>query len=542
MNRRDLSGIALLTLSVLGCAQVQQPGPTADKEGMPRYGGTTNLWVRLDPYEWDITYRGTTFPNDFGIALAYNSLLDVEAGPNTKYTDLVLRPELAERWEVSPDAKTFTFHLRKRVKFANIPPVEARELTSRDVKWSVDYFTRSGELKDKKLPTAQFGYFFDGMESLQTPDPYTAVFTFSEPNAPFINYAASAAVPVLAREIYERDTHYKEAIAGSGPYQLDMAASQKGSRWVWKKNPTYWDPGKPYIDEIRWLVLPDDSSSQAAFQTRQLDFLGQNSEVITAAAARQIKAGSPDAVVLEYLAAAPTQLYVNSRRPPLDDVRVRKAISRALDRDEFIRVTGGGGWALSGALEGLFTQDEIAQMVRHDPEEARRLVAEAGYPNGLQLEFSYNAARGNTVPELLEAQLKKAGIQLALKPVDNVTDSANRQNNTFTLNWTPTATARGDPANWMYAAFHSDSKQNYWGANDPKLTAMLEAQRVETNPAKRREVLRQAARYINTEMFWGLAIYYPQNYYFWHPHLKTTPPNYWRSGELFPLEVAWLDR
>ena len=84
------------------------------------------------------------------------------------------------------------------------------------------------------------------------------------------------------------------------------------------------------------------------------------------------------------------QLYVNARRAPLNDVRVRKALSRTLDRDEFIRVLG-GGWGLSGVLSGLFSQEEIKEILKYDPEESRRLLAEEGHHSGLAVEFTFSA-------------------------------------------------------------------------------------------------------------------------------------------------------
>ncbi len=139
----------LLALLV-ACGPSEQPQPASSQEGVPRPGGTVTYPVAADPWDWDLSYLVKSNPNGDGRALAYSSLLGLKTGPEVKYDQLILQPELAERWEVSPDAKTYTFYLRKGVRFATLPPVDGRELSSADVRWSLEYWSRSGDFK--KLP------------------------------------------------------------------------------------------------------------------------------------------------------------------------------------------------------------------------------------------------------------------------------------------------------------------------------------------------------------------------------------------------------
>ena len=182
--------------------------------------------MTTDPWDWDISYNKAS-PNGKGVSLAYDSLLAFKYGTDLEFNQLIVQPDLAERWEVSPDAKTFTFHLRKGVKFQDLPPVNGRELTSADVKFSFEYRTRSGEFADKKLPAAELRYMFEGMDRVETPDAHTAVVHFKEPFVPFLSYAASDWNPILPREIFDRDGHFKEAIVGTSALMLDAAASQR---------------------------------------------------------------------------------------------------------------------------------------------------------------------------------------------------------------------------------------------------------------------------------------------------------------------------
>ncbi len=259
--------------------------------------------------------------------------------------------------------------------------------------------------------------------------------------------------------------------------------------------------------------------------------------------AREVERLAPGAVKYELEAPFPRDVFLRLDRAPLNDVRVRKAIDLALDRDEALRVfqEGKGGWTTPGVLAGFFSQDEIRQMHPYDPERARRLVAEAGYPNGLELEMTYaSTAREELVAEhqLVQAQLKKGGINIVLKPIDPAAYSTLRKEGRFTINVMSGADARWD-ADFPMTKFHPKAKSNYYGVNDPELTRLVEAQRAEVDPTKRRELVRQAGRLI-ADRAYGSAWYALVEYHFWHPHLKNFAPNWNRSGDYFT--ESWLER
>src|SRR5439155_4346409 len=134
-----------------------QPPPAGNggAESKPRFGGTLKTWATADPDSWDVSIVGNNHINDKYEAYVYESLLGFKYGPDVAYGDLVLRPELAERWEVSPDARTFTYSLRKGARFApstgsgnEIAGLHGREATSSDVKFTFEYLSRMGEFKE----------------------------------------------------------------------------------------------------------------------------------------------------------------------------------------------------------------------------------------------------------------------------------------------------------------------------------------------------------------------------------------------------------
>jgi peptide/nickel transport system substrate-binding protein len=553
LNRRSIlragaTGAALLAGGgLLACGS--KPAGTAQKgsnsgttPGKPQTGGKVSTNISTDPFDWDLSYVGKSLPNGPGQALAYESLLGFQYGANVKYADLHVQPELAQKYE-SPDGATYTFQLQPNVSFANIAPVNGRALTSADVQWAFQYWSRTGQFAGKKLPVGQFAWFFEGMDSIQTPDPQTVVIKFKTPFAPFLNYAASDYNPIVPHEIYDQYNNLHDHIVGTGPWQLDVASSQKGSRWVWKRNPTYRVSGRPYLDEVDWLVISDDSTAMAAFTAKQLDILSNQAD-LGPQQVQTIKQTDPTATLYQNASASPIHVYMNTRKTPLNDARVRQAISYSIDRDEIIKAIdqGSGYWALAGAMSDTYTQDEIKQLVPSDPQKSKQLLTAAGFANGVDIDFNTTPAYGNqylSECQLLQAQLKKGGINLNLKTLDKDTYSSAKKNGSFVMTITG-KDIEGDVDSYLFATFHSGSQDNYAGVNDPKLDQMLEAQRQEIDLAKRKDLVRAAVKYINVDQAYGLALEYGTAYQFSTPALKDY---YVQFGVLqVPDSDSWVSR
>jgi peptide/nickel transport system substrate-binding protein len=539
------SGVAAGAAALAACggrggnAQSKTSSKPATSAGTPRMGGQLKVSVPADPFDWDPTYAGAGLPNPYGFAAAYNSLVGYKFGQGVAYDDLTLTPELAESWEV-PDAQTFIFHLRKGTKFANLPPVGGRDITSADVKFSYEYAARAGAYS--KLPQSQYDIFFEGMSGIETPDASTAIVHFKQPFVPFLNYTASRWVPIYAHEIYDQDGHFKDRIVGSGPFQLDVNASQKGTRWVWKKNPTYWDTGKPYLDEVDWLVLKDDAAQNGALLAKQVDLMFAN---VDSARVQTLTKSNPALVKYEFQNPAPMHVYMSLRATPFKDIRIRQAVALAINRDEFLKTLygGKGGWAMAGAFPDTFTQEEIRSLLKYDPAQAKQLVVQAGYPNGFDLQFNYPGnAYGDeyiTQMQLLQSQLKSVGINLQLNSLDKDDESTRKKQHNFQMTDT-SKSLQGDVDSYLYAAFYPGNRANYTEVNDPGLTPLLDAQRRETDTAKRRDIVRQASKRINTEQFWAQAIYYPVQYNLWQSRLKGYVP-YFGASTIPVFTNAWLE-
>lgn len=531
MTRRRALGAASAaagTVVLAGCGgkgRSPSAGPgTGATQGKPRAGGQITATQTDEPISFDpstklaASARGTLPTSD--------SLLAFKSGLSVKYEELQIQPALAEKWE-TPDPQTYIYHLRNGVKWQNLPPVNGRGFDAADVQWTYEYMSRTGPMT--KLPPAPAASMFASVDRIEMPDTSTVTVHFSEPFVPFLGYSASQWVPILAHEIFDADGDFKLCSIGTGPFYFDAAASQKGTRTVYKKNPTYWRQGRPYVDELNLLILSDQPTINSAFQTGRVDILDYSG--LDGRTADAMQKAVPAAFVHQYSDSNnPYYIYFNITKPPMNDERIRKAISLGLDRDEIIKTLfdGKGQWSLAGAADGMFTQDEIKQLLRYDPAQAKQLVEAAGFPKGVDVDFIFNAAYGDTFlikAQLIQSQLKKVGINLVLKALPGNEDALRRRSGDFLFNITPRGQGiAADIDSYVYGMFHPKSADNYGRIDDPQLNPLLEAQRRELDTAKRRELVRQAARRIN-EVPWALTLFYGPGYMLTQQRLQNYAPN-----------------
>ena len=502
---------------------------TSSQASKPQSGGQINFKVAVDPVNYDPAYNGKSTPGDSALGQAYAPLLAFKTGPDVQFSDQVLIPNLAQSWQASPDATTYTFHLRQGAKWQNLPPVNGREITSADVQWTAQYHTRTGPLSGKKLPKSMMASFYQGLTSVETPDKYTAVFHFAKPFVPFVNYTASNWNPVLPKEVFDQYGDYKDHIIGAGPFQLDTSSVQKGTSYIWKRNPDYWDAEHTYLDSIRWLVIPDDAAAFAAFTSKQVDIL----ESLQYSSFQQVQRSSPGAKFLRHLQPQALYLELSQEHPgPLTDLRVRQAFNFAIDRDEVNKVLAGGqgSWALPGAIQGLFTDAEAHQMLKQDVQQAKQLMAAAGYANS---EANLNWPIENDLStddkawfQLVQAQVKRAGINIQFQVSDKAAQRVKRDSGAFDIDFIGSlGQLEADPDSALFGLFDSNGSTNHPKVKDPELDKLLEAQRAEVDPAKRKDIMRQAVKRILDQM-WGISFIYPPIWSITQPYVQNYYPHF----------------
>ena len=365
--------VAALTLLGAGVAQAQ------DK---PRYGGELIFVVPSEPPSYD-GHREGTFGTIHPLAPHYNTLLRIDP---TDRTGTRPAPDLAESWTISPDGTTYTFKPRQGVRFH-----DGAVMTSRDVKASYDkiIFPPVGLISMRKGS-------YHVVEAVEAPDPHTVRFRLKWPEASFLISLASPYNWIFKADLLAKDVRWYETnVMGTGPFKF--VEHLKGSHWVGKKNPDYWDKGKPYLDGYRAIFMSSSSAQVAAIRGERahVQFRGfspaDRDGLVQALGAKITVQESPwDCIAL---------VAMNHKRKPFDDRRVRRALTLALDRYEASRslsriavvkeVAGiqvpGTPWATPPAeLEKLAGYGRDINASRA---EARRLLREAGVADGFAFTF-----------------------------------------------------------------------------------------------------------------------------------------------------------
>src|SRR5207247_1078685 len=237
----------------------------------------------------------------------------------TNPNDLTLKGDLAESWSANADHRVWTFKLRQGVKWQNVAPLNGRELTAADVKYCYEAYAKEGVQ----------AFTFQEIEGMETPDKYTLRVHLKTPNTLFPQNVAEPVAVIFSREVLEEDGDLKKRLIGTGPYILNEHTRKV--RVVLQRNPDYFDTGRPYVDEYVILSTPDSATRTAAFRTGQSDFLPLQSPSEVEA----VRKTNPAAVVQALTPSiTPFGLALAQDKPPLNDVRVRRALSLAIDRQK----------------------------------------------------------------------------------------------------------------------------------------------------------------------------------------------------------------
>ena len=394
-------------LAVTGLAAVEPRVAWAQGKGEAKRGGT--LVVRSGPIRGIDPHLETWATTLQVVHQTYNALLKFN------HDGTKILPDLAESWEQKDDL-TYVFRLRQGVKFHNVPPVNGRELTSEDVKYSIE---RQMTNQPGKFQHAYF--FLDKLASIQTPDKYSIVFKTKESYAPFLNYIASPWTVIVAREVVEKHGDLQRHAIGTGPFI--MQEYRRDQEAVFVKNPNYFRKGLPYLDEVRLQYVIDPVAATAAFRGQQTDI-----SYVEFADVASIKATNPRVHVAEITTMFPivlrTRPYDEQRplKPPFTEKKVRQAIQAAIKPEEFIEIVrSGSGITMTGPIPTYRKPWALPASARpeFDPKKAKRLLTEAGYANGFETELIVGSPGDNVKSaQVVKDQLAKVGIQVNLKPME----------------------------------------------------------------------------------------------------------------------------
>jgi peptide/nickel transport system substrate-binding protein len=539
LMRRELLTLGGLTFAASLAAPLMAPAQT------PKRGGT--LTIRAwDPPFFD-QMLSTAYRVQVPITFTHSRLLRHKAGPSIAPTTFPIEGDLAESW-TQPSETTYIFKLRKGVRWHPKPPVNGRELTAEDVRYTIERF-----LTVKDNPAA---YMLKAVDRVEVLDRYTVKLVLREPFCWLLDVLANPmAVAIVARECVEKfgDLKKPEAVIGTGPWMLDRYRPNVGVTFV--RHPSYFAAGLPYIDRVELVVDEDGASRMAAFLAGRYDLGWELPGTINRTDWVQIKdtlkRRRPNLNAVEFPSNVETHISMRTDAPPFNDVRVRQAVALAIDRQGVLDATAEGvgifnpavpaalkDWALSIDRLG-----DGAKYFRYDPKEARRLLAAAGYPNGFAASLCF-ATYGSTtlidMAQLILKYLKDVGISTRLDQREYGAFITSCYFGKFdSLTYGP-QTPFLDPDNFLFGTHYPGELKNQSHVDDPIVTDLLVRQRRLFDIAKRREVIHDLQRYLATQQYY---IQMPSGIYIavWDGALKNYGPNlgYDYGGRLV---AAWLDR
>jgi peptide/nickel transport system substrate-binding protein len=437
-------------------------------------------------------------------SMTHSNVLNMDVGVFMKDNnswDLSARDGLAESWE-QPDNRTYVFKFRDTVKWHNKPPVNGRAFTAADVKYTWDVMGKTGV----HVP------LFSRVDRIESPDARTLRVTMKQPYAPFLKLVSTPQTAIFAREQWESSDGLTKESIGTGPFI--MKKHEPNVEAVYVRNPEFFlkdDDGRqlPYLDAVHDIrTLTDTEAQKAAFLANQIDYYRPGSPPLFEDARRQ----KPDA----FAQALPNYPHVNhslhpsARNPVLQDVRVRRALSLALDRvNTYTDTVWFGGATPNDYLPYIYMGqewpdhwDKMGSWLKYDPQQAKQLLAAAGYPNGLRLEFLTGTLPIQTVwTQGAQSDLKEIGVELDLRPTEpTALATAWNKKEWKDLHAATELSLKPVEIDAWFDFYLSTSPTNFIGYKDSRIDDLGEQQRRELDEQKRLAILKEARDYLRDQV------------------------------------------
>ncbi len=528
---------SILIITSCSSAAPAKPAVAPAVDAGPKYGGTLRVAYNMDINTLDSIMSTSII--DRALGYLYGDTLVRWSGKNDEAPKLV--PHLAEKWEIAPDGMSYTFYLQKGVKFQNLPPVNGRECTAADFKYSLE------RIKDPKTKSPMAPYMAS-IASVEAPDKYTLKLVMKTPDPAMLTSLAGPNTSVLAREAIEQEggAGNPKNIIGTGPFIIDKYT--KGSGITFKRNPDYWIKGKPYLDSVECIYMPDPSARLAAFRAGQLDRVIEGKT-----SADLIKNSVPGANLVPGIALLGSGLVFNlgMKDKPWANVKVRQALQYAIDYDGLIQAVLDGAGARTDFLHPTAFADygarPVAELPKKDLAKAKALLAEAGYPNGFKAAMVQHTTRmdawGGAV-EPLAAMLKEVGVDITIVPVGQADYVAKIRSGDFELMTSvvlatqPELDSNLSP---MYKTKGAYNRAQFSNARVDELLA-LEAQNF-TDTAQRQKYAKEIMQ-ILAEQVPVIPLYYNYNTHITQPWVKgwdnaADPP---QTFSWYQLANVWIDK
>ena len=409
------------------------------------------------------------------------------------------KPWLATSYKESADGKTYTFKLRQGVKFSN-----GQTMTSADVKFSLD---------DARAQLKGWGYLDAAIKNITAPSPDTVVFHLKYKWAPFLADIALFANGIIPNHFagQSRTAFYKHPI-GTGPFMWDKRVV--GQSVTFKRNPFYWQKGKPYLDSVTWSFVTDEN-------TRELQLRGNQIQVDEFPPFNSItKLQHTSGVTMSLFPSTRTDyLDMNEKYAPLADVHVRRAISYAIDRQAIVKsvLFGHGTPANSFLPPQVPFYSKASGGLQFNIAQAKAEMAKSKYPKGFKVTLLVGAGAQveAAMGQIMQNQLKNLGINVTFKQEDTSTEFQDIEKQNYQLGFSYWTMDIADPDELV--AFAIDPKGGgahsfYTDYNNPTVINLSHQAERETNIPKRAKLYAQLQKIAAHDAFLGFLYYSPFRY------------------------------
>ena len=514
--------------------QLGAPEPNPKRGGILRYG------ITMRPPHFDVHQSGTI--NSLG---AQGCMFDNLIRHDPRDSGKTIIPDLAHSWEISKDAKTYTFFLRKGVQFH-----DGAELTAEDVKATFDRIVKPPQ--GISIPRS---VLFRAVGGITVRDKYTVQFKLSEPrSSSFMMSAFASGWNVIVRKKTLEDANYNLRkvlnIPGTGPFR--SVKYVENETWIMEKNPNYWNTGLPYLDGIQFFsLIPFSPDLGSAILSNRVDY-GRIVDPVTARKAKATTGMSATAFNQSVIQAT----WVNNRKKPLDDPRVRRALHLAFDRPVLIDVVKDVTPMRVGGFLYPFSDfatppTELSKRVGYQEDstaaldEERALLAAAGHGDGIKgLDFLVrDVASFKLWAQAIQAMLEE-GLKVECKlrtAVESVwfDDMASGH---FDLAIGAVVSTLLDPSDYFNAWYRSGGPQNYSVWHNEKFDALLFQIDSEVEPAKRAALIHQAEAIMEQDPPL-LPVAWEQIIDVWWNYVKGhNPYEYFGVYDVVRFDTFWLDK
>ena len=531
------------------------------QQAKPQYGGTLSVttWTpTLSALSWDPQEWHWKLNADTGMYLEqlFAGDLDksVRKGGKHKFVadawlpSDAIRGELAEKW-VWEEPNTLVISLRKGVMLPEKPGVlKAREFTAEDVLFSYERLDKS----PKKIPT-----YFDHVAKVEARDKYTVVFRFkdyfSEWDYRFGWGYYSVLMPKEYAAIDARD--WKNAV-GTGPFQITEFVN--GNSQTYAKNPVYWDKETiggasyklPFVDRMVYRTIKDEATQHTALRSARIDIL----EIVRWTAVDELKKSAPQLKWARRLASGGNFLAMRTDRKPFDDIRVRRALNMAVNKQEILKSYYGGNAELFaypmhpdyfGYYEPLEKMPaSVQELFTYDPAKAKKLLAEAGYPNGFTFKAQVSTANfeHTELLPLIAGYLDKVGVKVEIQPMEYPAYLAAMTGKKHEAGYFMLRT-HTNPTAGMRSSFGTGQTWNPSMWSDPAFDKKMEEIYRTRDEAKRQQMIREmTVEIVDKAPYLWLPV--PYIYSAWWPWVQNYGGELW-VGALRPGPIyarIWIDQ